>query len=752
MKKLLITTMAAVSVGLCAKAEYDGTKTSFEEYTAGTALTIDDSDVWTSDATEGFVISNLTDFANQTKPSRPDYWATSSASDEKALTIDTDAPLFCKVNDRNSPYTFSNGPIFFDSVVQFTATDVAAEPDSADKLRVWLYTSPEDVATTPGLFGETSSKTCLVVTAGKYDGDLSTSNLTAEHYEVQIDGVELQPDTWHRLTIKAIADIDPTEYATPGFEIWVDGKPVTYGADKKTQFPSLKEAVMSGNETLQCVAFDGKGAVDDIVFTTTDPFAAPEPVVETFALNLSVVADEAAEAQILTVYADGAEMGSEGSYELNVEASNVSAWVYCGEGYEVSNDGATYDENGYWVVPVDISGAQANGTLNVTITVVPAVTPEEPKPFAVTIEGVETSFATLADAIAAANGATIALNQDATLTEKLTVENTAVIDLAGNELTLANVAGNYAVVIRAALTITDSSEAKTGTVVVPGLYGFGITAGSLTIDAGTFTARDADYLIGAWGGTVSISGGDFTSGYCVLNLFAAGAKANVSGGKFTVVGVDPEYPSEVILNEVGGTVAVSGGLFSTQLTDALCAKGYAPTTTPDDDGYFTVVVKEDEKPTVGEEEVEAEDVVDPEKVNSSTEIELPNGWTVVDNEIKDGDTVFATFPSYYTVTVVDGKVTLALNDTVKPVIAESKVGDNTVKPMEFAKEGDKDVVKINVPNRNAKLFYGIKAAASITGLNAATPVWATTRGANPPAAAKTGDAQFFKVVVTDVIK
>ena len=43
MKKLLITTMAAVSVGLCAKAE-DYTKTSFENYAAGDALLINAED------------------------------------------------------------------------------------------------------------------------------------------------------------------------------------------------------------------------------------------------------------------------------------------------------------------------------------------------------------------------------------------------------------------------------------------------------------------------------------------------------------------------------------------------------------------------------------------------------------------------------------------------------------------------------------------------------------------------------------
>lgn len=414
MKKLLITTMAAVSVGLCAKADDAGyTKTSFEDYEAGSTLTVNDEGdlTWASSATDSlFVISNKTDFANWTKPSRPDYWATSS--DEKALTIDTDAPLFCKVNDRNTPYTFSNGPIFFDSVVQFTATDVAAEPDSADKLRVWLYTSPDDVATTPGLFEETTPKTCLVVTAGSYDGaDGLMGNLTHKHYE--ITGIDVQPDTWHRLTIKAIADINASEtFNTPGFEIWVDGTPVTYGEDKKTQFPSLQRAV--ANETLQCVAFDGKGAVDDIVFTTTDPFYVAPEVAETFALNVSISAADEADALLLAVKTNNVSVTAvNGSYTLELGTGDVKAYVECLSGYKVSDSQANYDaDNGYWIVPIDVSGATADGTLNVTITVEEAgggsgEEPEDPEdPAKPTIGGaaVETAEAFIA---AANSGATI---------------------------------------------------------------------------------------------------------------------------------------------------------------------------------------------------------------------------------------------------------------------------------------------------------------------------------------------------------
>ena len=391
MKKLLIATMAAVSVGLCVKAEDTGfiSGTSFETLPEGSYLAtngvsklckwynpngskLEDAEsgykYWMTKATDAqIVVSNLSFFAsNLTEDKRPEKWK--SDSNSKALLIDTDGPLerwVCySVDDVECQgMNIPERGLFFDSVVQFTATDVVAEPDSDDKLRVWLYSSSDDVSTeTPGSFGETSPKTCLVVTAGKYDGDLFTSNLKAEHYEVQIDGVELQPDTWHRLTIKAIADINPTEYVTPGFEIWVDGKPVTYGA--KTQFPSLKEAVTSGNETLQCVAFDGKGAVDDIVFTTTDPFYVPPVEAETYAI---VATCDNASTSISFSSDEGGQEPLDDVSALDVKTTTVYGYVIPAEGYEVTSatfkgsalDIPTFDGIGYnFLLPI---GTPKNG-------------------------------------------------------------------------------------------------------------------------------------------------------------------------------------------------------------------------------------------------------------------------------------------------------------------------------------------------------------------------------------------------------
>lgn len=337
MKKLLITTMAAVSVGLCAKADdADYTKTSFEDYEAGSTLTVNDEGdlTWTSSATDPlFVISNKIDFANWTKPSRPDYWATSSASDEKALTIDTDAPLFCKVNDRNSSYTFSNGPIFFDSVVQFTATDVAAEPESGDKLRVWLYESSEEVAQENS--GDVSSTKQLVVTAAYFEN----GTYVTKHYYTD---VEIEPDSWHRLTIKSFINND---FVT--FSVWVDKTLVS--AEGVTEFLSLQYTENKGGTAIQCVAFDGKGAVDDIVFTTTDPFYVPPVEVEK--VNVSVSINDFDAIFMATLDSEQITSGS-ASYEFD-KGTTLNLMFMLNEGYElVSSSPVASNDNGIYSITV----------------------------------------------------------------------------------------------------------------------------------------------------------------------------------------------------------------------------------------------------------------------------------------------------------------------------------------------------------------------------------------------------------------
>lgn len=508
MKKLLITTMAAVSVGLCAKAADAGfiSGTSFEtlpeksylatdgEATlckwfgeAGSVLSDDYSNdpelrsrYWMTEATDAqLVVSNLSMFAGGYLPNadRPQQW--SGGDNTKALYIDTDKPLMRYVHPSTDGNTAVGADldqdIFFDSVVQFTATDVAAEPDSADKLRVWLYTSPDDVATTPGLFEETTPKTCLVVTAGSYDGaDGLMGNLTHKHYE--ITGIDVQPDTWHRLTIKAIADINASEtFNTPGFEIWVDGIPVTY--DKKTQFPSLQRAV--ANETLQCVAFDGKGAVDDIVFTTTDPFEAPSYEVTVKMSDTDQVTSGKYKAYSINGGRDFVELaetvvGAGVKLTIPTTAETILFKIDVADGYKIdgveTSTGDVTDEGFYWVKPVALADIVENGVGEISLAIVLDDGGEDPvttysvnvsvKDSEATVSGFSATYAegaTVSFTVAAASGYTI---QNVAVAGATT---TPVLTLNGNTYTFTMPAE--------AVTITVTTKAIEEEVTYPSVGG-----------------------------------------------------------------------------------------------------------------------------------------------------------------------------------------------------------------------------------------------------------------------------------------
>lgn len=576
MKKLIISMVATASIALVAKAEVPN-GTSFEGYEGDFAVGKTDNGAetgnkfWSGGKDGQFDIKALAGDGGLGAKTvdRPKYWT--GVADANALAIDTDDALVRNINSDKSAMDIGNG-LYFDSMVQFTATTDApqVEANTSDKLVVWL----KEIEGTEGQ----PSTYKLCVTAGVWD------EVGAERVDYQISNISVAPDSWHRLSIA----VKMAEGDIPTFNVYVDG--VEAKAGDVVDFQSL---VYDDGGTLwkqiTSVSFQGKGAIDDLVWTLENPIAAPTK-------SYTVIVDDSigsligsaqykigeADEVSVSLYDGETDETADFALAVPVDATSVTFFLAPGEDYEVV--GGTF-VNDRWVVTVQLPEAGSQITLKIIEKQV--VEPDPVKPFTVTIAGVDTPFETLAKAITAAEGATIKLTETATLTEKLTVDQTAVIDLNGQTLTLAET-DNYAVVVKAALTITDSSSEKSGTVVVPGEYGFGMTAGSLTINAGNFVATDADYLIGAWAGTVAISGGDFTAEYCVVNLFAAAASAEISGGTFTVAEESDGYPCYVILSEVGGKVAVSAGLFSTIVEEAFCAEGYIPTTEAVD-GYYTVV-------------------------------------------------------------------------------------------------------------------------------------------------------------------
>ena len=359
MKKLLITTMAAVSVGLCAKAAdasaFTENGTSFEGLEAGSDFNFEENkNYWQKSAGEDDLFKIIDVVYPQ--DATPQHWDLTTG--EKALSIDTANPILRNVNqqsdtDNSYPAQPVTTPVFFDSVVQFTATDVRPQVDVAtnkDKLSVWLYASPENLE--EGAFEETEAKTNLVITAGYRDG----GSLVQKDY---LTGVKIAPETWHRLTIKSfIAD---SGYLV--FNVFIDGQSEPISVDGVTDFLSLVPVNNAIEDIkLQGVAFDGKGAVDDIVFTTTAPEFAEEEVAATANVTITFSNFEAIDGEYGVWYDVNDEsfdiQEASTKLELNV-GDKISVCFGLLPDYELdSSMNATKHEDGYYVVTIDALTAE----------------------------------------------------------------------------------------------------------------------------------------------------------------------------------------------------------------------------------------------------------------------------------------------------------------------------------------------------------------------------------------------------------
>lgn len=479
MKKLLITTLAAVSVGLCAKADFAENGTSFEGLTEGDVFNPADT-YWTipTDTDDVFKITNVTYSADAT----PQHWDLTTG--EMALSIDTANPILRNVNPvPNDDTTIINPPqdvttpVFFDSVVQFTATDVAPsmENNTTDKLAVWLYTSPDDVATTPGLFGETSPITRVAITAG-YLEDGAT--VKVRNY---LTNIKVDPNTWHRLTIKSFV-----KSGRPWYSVWVDktpvnGKTAIDAEEELTEFLSMvSDEVNTETYTkLQGVAFDGKGAVDDIVFTTTDPFAVASYKVtvkiddadyDTSYAYKQYSVDGGVTYVALNedkVYGDGdileiPQTATKVMFKIAIttEEKKLEGVDESAGEYEVDGEVSGY----YWIKEVNVADIISNGEGEVVLKVVDNTSTPEVTTYAVTVNSANATVVGLAEKYAADTSVIFAVTAN---------QGYEVVSVMMNATVLsANAEGKYSFTMPAeAVTITVTTKAIEEEVTYPSVGG-----------------------------------------------------------------------------------------------------------------------------------------------------------------------------------------------------------------------------------------------------------------------------------------
>lgn len=466
MKKLLFAMTAIASLAFISKAAtlLSPTGTSFESFDVDTALDIAKADDGTTDGTKywlydgnsaaetgvdtGCVIKNANYPDNiSTKP------AIAPETDVKALGIEADKRLTRTITGVNGDPVDIGSGIYFDTMVQFTATDIAPKPLQDDKLIVWLYGSDDAEA----LFGATTS---LVVTAGYLQaGDIPV----ASNYVVSVSGVTVEPNSWHRLTIKAIEKVADTVKAPCGFVVFIDGKEATntevkWSGESCLATPSAVAGVWAGKNALfpalvdyssrqlSAVALEGTGMIDDISFTSVAPDFARDGNLFTLTWGAGLSA--------LTLNGQAVA-----DFMAGEEGSTVILVTTPGTTYTLS---ATPDStNGWAIASVTAAGgvAYANNTFTVNGIGTGKIATKQA---CYTVNGAG-AFETFAAALAAAlktDSSKISLTAD--VTECISVADAEgkaiVLDLAGHDITGITEGGmDPAIIVSSGtLTIIDS--------------------------------------------------------------------------------------------------------------------------------------------------------------------------------------------------------------------------------------------------------------------------------------------------------
>ena len=178
---------------------------------------------------------------------------------------------------------------YIDTLVQFTPSESApTETDlNGAKLAIWLSSE--------------NNVTNLCVAGGFYEGaeldeGIPTGAPSVSPKTYKLSGT-YDPSTWYRLTVKAIKFVEASGSVYVGFQISIDGTPLTtdtaaYDSNAMVAFGFLnaETSLLTGNllvpsayaalddNTLTSVGFKGTGALDDFVVTTVAPSFEPAPI------------------------------------------------------------------------------------------------------------------------------------------------------------------------------------------------------------------------------------------------------------------------------------------------------------------------------------------------------------------------------------------------------------------------------------------------------------------------------------------
>lgn len=650
MKKLM-TALATAATALFAIGAANGDEaplnaTSFEELTLNTQLNTladDTGDTegavkyWymaPTDADNGTLVTNEVAGADV---SRPDYFA--NQTNEKALSLDTSSPLFRHMgtSDGTIPATgeaIGDG-IYLDTLVKFTAADNVFGDDAlaaGDKIAI-SYVEREEETTTTEVEGV--SQTVVTVPAltnfviragGIVDGEFGAVNYIAAV------PAGFKKDAWHRLTVRAIADVGDGQ---AGFIVYLDGdmeKALAYDTNVDAGFAKVSgtyaekyynnnihaiypSAVNVGDNkaTIRAVSFSGTGAIDDVVFTKAKPSFIVESPKVTFTWDEDVTALTIGE----TTLTDDQLAAKSLIVDLVGTTISVEATVASGKAprYATTGEGAWDATNGQF------TGLVAGDSCSISAIVpafevggIPYTTDELATVLTLAAKGTEASPVTVK---LVAN-----CNQPISLGEgEYNPDDAAyvVLDLNGKNIQPED--GVYSILNNGVnLTIINSGAAAS--VKVPtGLDGVGAllaSVGLTTVEAGKYEGivigTSADQETAA---TLLIKGGEFIdSDYETYGAFYL--------AEFVQIGLTATYDSATQYVQVGGGTPQPTTYDVTYTQPANATVVTDPTTVTGLKAGATVAFK-----------------VTPDSDYTYTGVTLGEGWTLADGSITMTYTVVA---------------------------------------------------------------------------------------------------------------
>ena len=299
MKKLLVAAMG-IAAAYGAFADPFSVGKRFEDLTVGETVTTNELNeaaggtFWTDPvgATNTYTVKTMDAYEG----SRPVFF---DAAPTKALEVKTTFGSPLKFNFKEGDtQTIGEDGLYFDSLVKFTVCDGAPEDKEAynnAKIMMWLQSDDDTV-------------TNIVIKAGYLTYSAGKVGSVATNYTCYTVGGAFA-DNWHRVTIKAIADITSTGDGVPGFVVFIDGNmvnvPGTYevwGAGfpartakadhwetNKALFPSMVQSGIGIKDSLSAVEFDGTGYLNDVTVTETAPAFAVEPAAPEVAVEINGV-------------------------------------------------------------------------------------------------------------------------------------------------------------------------------------------------------------------------------------------------------------------------------------------------------------------------------------------------------------------------------------------------------------------------------------------------------------------------------